>query len=52
MKKLIVLLFVLILFVGGCEALTMSPDTWLDPHRWAQEEADSQPETYAKSSLR
>lgn len=39
MKKLmVVLLFVLALFLSGCEALRMTPDGWLDPQRWEQEE--------------
>ena len=39
MKKLMVmLLFVLALFLSGCEALQMTPDAWLDPQRWEQEE--------------
>ncbi len=39
MKKLILLLvFILVLFLSGCECLTMTPDAWLDPHRWEQEE--------------
>ena len=39
MKKLVLLLaFILVLFLSGCECLTMTPDAWLDPHRWEQEE--------------
>ncbi|MHC4646481.1 MAG: hypothetical protein ACYTBJ_13350 [Planctomycetota bacterium] len=47
MRKLIVLfVFILIVFLSGCEALTMSPDAWLDPHRWEQQElADADSDT-------
>jgi hypothetical protein len=39
MKKLVVLLFMaFILFFSGCEALSMSPDCWLDPDRWEQKD--------------
>jgi len=32
-----VLLLIIGVFLGGCEALTMTPDAWLDPHRWDRE---------------
>jgi len=39
MKKLAVFLLLISgVFWGGCKALTMTPDGWLDPHRWDQEE--------------
>ena len=35
MKKIVVILLLLaILLLAGCEALTMTPDAWLDPYRW------------------
>jgi len=37
-KKLAVFLLLIFgVFFGGCKALTMTPDAWLDPHRWDQE---------------
>ena len=35
-KVITLLLLVGIVFLSGCEALNMSPDAWLDPHRWEQ----------------
>jgi hypothetical protein len=32
-------MFVLALFISGCEALRMSPDAWLHPPRWQETEA-------------
>ena len=38
-KKITAVLFLAVLiFVAGCEALQMSPDAWLDPQRWDQQD--------------
>ncbi|MHC4638643.1 MAG: hypothetical protein ACYTBP_11095 [Planctomycetota bacterium] len=37
-KLIAVLLVVGFLFLSGCTALTMSPDCWLDPLRWEQQQ--------------
>jgi hypothetical protein len=29
-----------VLLFTGCEALTMTPDAWLDPYRWEQEDME------------
>ena len=35
--KVITLFFLVgIVFLSGCEVLSMSPDTWLDPNRWEE----------------
>jgi hypothetical protein len=37
-KALISLLLAAVALVCGCEALTMTPDAWLDPVRWEEAE--------------
>ncbi|MHC4478794.1 MAG: hypothetical protein ACYTEL_24440 [Planctomycetota bacterium] len=54
MRKLMLLVsLVLVSFVAGCEALTMTPDGWLDPHRWEKKDtAKTKPEySQAKSTV-
>jgi hypothetical protein len=37
-KLILSLLLMLVSFVAGCDALTMTPDAWLHPPRWDEKE--------------
>jgi hypothetical protein len=49
-KLLLVVALLLVLAVAGCEALTMTPDGWLDPHRWEQQEQAEARMSYSKAT--
>ena len=51
MRRLILLMGLLaVLFLTGCEALTMTPDAWLDFRRWDQEEVAKAQSGYFESA--
>jgi hypothetical protein len=37
-KLILCVLLMLVSFVAGCDALTMTPDAWLHPPRWDEKE--------------
>ena len=38
-------------FLSGCDALTCSPDTWLDPDRWIEKEEAAYTKTLDEAGM-
>ncbi|HUT29493.1 MAG TPA: hypothetical protein VMX13_06860 [Sedimentisphaerales bacterium] len=49
-KLLLAVALMFVLAVAGCEALTMTPDGWLDPRRWEQKDLAKAGMSYSEAT--